>query len=270
MTDAAGDQAAEDRRLRDRREAVAAQARARRGRVRAAALAGVAALAVLTGLALSPLLQAREIDVHGADGARAEAVHERASASLGEPLALIDTGAAAERVAALSWVGEAAVERSPPSTLVVRVTEREPLLVLEAASGSWLVDRDAVVIGGGAQEGLPRVAAPEAEVRAGQELDSEGAREAVAVVAALAEGVRERVAHVEVTGPRGLLLRLDAEHDTAVRLGDSERLDDKVEALELLLVDLAERAGGAPGELDAVEEIDVRNPDRPVVRREGG
>ncbi len=270
MSATRGGEAAEHQRLRERREAVAARGAARRRRLRQAALVTVALVALALGLGLSPLLEAREVAVRGVDDAqRVAAVEERTARALGAPLALADTAAAAEAVQRLPWVREAVVTRELPGTLAVAVEPREPLLVLETEAGAWLVDAEAVVLGGGAQEGLPVVRAPQARAQAGERLASDGLREAVAVVDALATEVHARLDRLEVGEGDDLVLHLDVGAGATARLGDRERLADKVEALELLVADLQGRQAGEDGELEAVSEIDVRNPDRPVVRREG-
>ncbi|WP_050669194.1 cell division protein FtsQ/DivIB [Luteipulveratus halotolerans] len=101
----------------------------------------VAALAWLVWF--SSLLSVRTIRVEGSQGALTQQVRQEARSTLGEPLARVDVAKVRRAVAGLGPVAGVEVERGFPSTLVVRVVPRTPVLVITGQDGSRrLVDRD--------------------------------------------------------------------------------------------------------------------------------
>lgn len=107
-------------------------------------LLGVAALAVW--LATTPALRARQLRVEGtSDAALISSV--RALPLTGCFVFACDTTTVVSRVEALPQVASARAWLGPPSTLVVRVTPRVPVLVWRAGGSDVLVGRDGVVIG---------------------------------------------------------------------------------------------------------------------------
>lgn len=252
-------------RLRDRRRAVASARRRRRRRrtVAAAVLVAVAAAAVAG--ARSPWLEVSEVAVRGVGGERAAAVAERVADARGTPLLQVDRRGQRADVAALPWVGEATVRRRLPDTLVVEVAPREPVALVEAGGGRWQVDAEAVVIaagGDGDWGGLVIDGGDAAVAPPGEPLRDDTLRDAVAVADALPPGLADRVAAVDASRPRALALRL--EDGPVAHLGSADRLEAKLDALALVLDDVARRDGAA---LSAVAEIDVRAPETPTVRR---
>src|SRR4051812_34704607 len=116
-----------DPRFVARLDDVAREQRRRNGR--RTGIAGVAIfVAVLVVLvAASGLFAARRIDVRGQVHVTPDEVR-RAAAVHGAPSMLrLDTGAIARRVERLAWVADARVSISWPNTLVIRVTEWEPV-----------------------------------------------------------------------------------------------------------------------------------------------
>jgi cell division protein FtsQ len=124
-------------------------ARVRRRRQRRAA-GMLAALAGGLGLGwvvfASPLLAVRHVQVRGTLRLSAEQVADLASGQLGRSMALASPQAVAGRVAWLPLVRSVRVERSWPSTLVVSITERQPLAAVPSGRRVDLVDGDGVVV----------------------------------------------------------------------------------------------------------------------------
>ncbi len=131
--------------------------RSRLGRVGAHVVAGlrrrwlvVAVTAVVVGAAVfvllgTPVLGVREVSVTGATIAGTEKVRSVAAVPRGTPLARVDTDAVADRVRALPSVSEVDVSRSWPSTLVIAVTERHPVAVVQAGPQYVVLDPTGVV-----------------------------------------------------------------------------------------------------------------------------
>ncbi|TXG91399.1 cell division protein FtsQ [Rhodococcus rhodnii] len=108
----------------------------------------VAVLVVVLGLGavvfFTPVLSVREIEVTGAATVPESDVRTALAVPDGQPLARVDTGAAAMRVAELRKVASARVQRVYPSTVRVTVEERTPMVFVQADDGPHLLDRDGV------------------------------------------------------------------------------------------------------------------------------
>ncbi|HEY6415479.1 MAG TPA: FtsQ-type POTRA domain-containing protein, partial [Acidimicrobiales bacterium] len=171
-----------------------------------------------------------------------------------------DPGAVAGRVEELAWVESARVDRSWPSTVRVRVTERVPVAVVQVTD-----DHAAVVDAAGwvirieprSADALPGAAGPlmltgiDGRVAEGERLDGD-ARDALAIAATVAERMPGVVASVST--------ELDAElvAGGVVRFGSTDDLDDKVTAVKTVLSDV---------DTSCLELLDVRVPGSPALTR---
>ena len=247
-----------DPRLRARRVAVVRAEGRRRLRILLALVGVATTVGVAWTLTQSAFLDVDQVRVAGAEGPDAELIRQTAGIVHGEALIDVDIAAIEARLAALPWVKDAEVRRDWPGTLVVSVTERNPVAVLPSGTEVALLDEEGVVIGRessptDAVAALPMIAVPlsvaigEAELSAGPGL---------AVVAALTADLRPWVAAVVVDdGDVGVELVGGA----TVTMGPPVRLDDKVSAVRAVLagVDLA-----------CITTIDVIAPDQTTVRRD--
>jgi cell division protein FtsQ len=102
-------------------------------------------LALLAGIAwYSPALAARTIRVEGLSALSEPQIRTALAVPSGRSMLRLDTDAMAARVAALSRVRTARVQRVFPSTIRVTVTERTPALYFDGPDGSHLIDSDSV------------------------------------------------------------------------------------------------------------------------------
>lgn len=133
-------------------------ARARRNRLRRAApLLTAAAVVGLVGIGaavvwFTPALAVDEVRVTGASLVSVDEVRAAAGVRLGRSLARVDVHDVHRRVAALPPVGHVSVRRELPGTVVIAVTERTPVAVVERSApvstpepGLWLIDASGVV-----------------------------------------------------------------------------------------------------------------------------
>jgi cell division protein FtsQ len=228
--------------------------------------AALIALVLVVGLGLTgrillydlKLADVEQVRVTGTAGVAVKDVLDAAAVPSGAPLASVDLGAVAARVARLPAVESTRVGRNWPHTVSVEITERVPVAVTRDEQGPALVDRSGVVYPGGSVPGLPTLTVP----RVGT--DDPATMAAVAVLAALPAQVRAQVLTVEVPAPRegtppdaaGQLtpqVTLGLTDDREIRWGAAERAADKAAVLLPLLAQTGRR-------------YDVSSPELPTIR----
>jgi cell division protein FtsQ len=177
----------------------------------------------------SSMLSVRRVDVTGSTLVSPDQVRAVAAVPLGTPLARVDTAAVGARVKALPSVAGVDVRRSWPSTLVIAVTERQPLAVV--ASGQRFVELDASGVAFASvparPSGLPLlvVAAPgpaDPATRAG-----------LTVIAALTPPLRAVVKQVVADSPTSI--QLDLTDGRLIVWGDASQSVKKAQVATALL-----------------------------------
>lgn len=244
-----------DPRIRARRIEVARSEARRRLRVVLVATGTLVVLGSGYGLTRSPLLDVDAVELAGAvRTARADAL---AAAGLDRPRQLVDLdpGTVSRRLERLPWVADASVTRRWPGTVVLRITEREPVAVLAAGERWAEIDAEGRVLGLADRPptGLPVLEGVEAG-GVGSHLEGPAAA-AAEIAAALPDGLRRTVASVRA-GDAGVELAL-VPRGTAV-LGPATEVGDKLVALQTVLAEV---------DPTTVELIDVRVPNAPVLTR---
>jgi cell division protein FtsQ len=246
-----------DPRIRARR----IQVRRQQGRRRLRVLVGLVVLAAVAGLvvaaAFSALFDVDSIEVTGAERTSTDEVVAASGIEPGEPLVLVDTGAAAERIGRLPWVASASVRRSVTGTVTVEVSERTPVAVLPASDGGWMaVDGDGrqlvAVPPPGPDELL--VVGVEASGVAGEPVGV-GAQSVLRLLEALTPAVRAEISGLGIDGSE---LVLDLLRGGRVRLGEPADLDEKLVSLETML---------ARVDLRCLAELDLGVPSAPALTR---
>jgi cell division protein FtsQ len=198
-----------------------------------AALFGVIIAAILAGAAWallgSSLLVVRHVVVSGNRQVPAQQVRAVARIRVGEPLARVNTGAAAQRVETIAAVLSATVSRSWPNTIVITVRERTPQLAVAAAGGYDLVDEHGVTVRWAAHKpsGMPALSAPPAELRG-----NGGVLAAGVVLRQLPPQLRARI--VSVSAPSATAVTLHLTGDVTVVWGGVGHAAQKWAELELL------------------------------------
>lgn len=109
-------------------------------------LVGLVVIAVF-----SPLLALREVRIDGAVSVDAAALADVLDEQLGTPLALVDYGRIDDALQAFPLIRSYSTETIPPGTIVVRIVEREPIVVVQRDDGYVLVDPAGVVLGQSAE-----------------------------------------------------------------------------------------------------------------------
>lgn len=210
----------------------------RRRRLRLVALLAVVALiagAVWT-VFYSSVFSVRDIRVIGLSDegqvAGAAQVENAAGIALGTPIALVEADRATARIGELPWVDSVEVRRAWPDAIVLAVTERVPVAVVESDNpfdpeGDSIrqgVDSDGVVFDppGGLWLTDPVIRGEPGAIP-----------EAVAVVASLPEDIERRVREVQAVSPDDIRLLLG--NDAIVRWGNAQEAEFKSEVLTSLL-----------------------------------
>lgn len=176
----------------------------------------------------SHALAVAQVDVRGESELSAQEVRKAAAVPSGEPLARLDLQAIRIRVESLALVREVEVTRRWPDTVVLDVTEREPVAVVEIGDRLRGLDVDGVVFESfrSQPEGLPRVVLADDPGR-------DALQEAAAVVSALPGDLSRKVDHVEVASVDQISLVL--RDDRTVIWGSAEESDLKGQVLGALL-----------------------------------
>ena len=187
-------------------------------------------LAILAGagwaLLGSSLLVVRHVDVAGNRLVTAAAVRGAAKIRAGEPLARVNTTAAADRVKRIGPVLSARVTRSWPDTIVITVQERTPALAVAAAGGYDLIDGHGITVRWTAHRpaGLPLLTAPPAVLRGSP---------AVAVLGRLPARLQTMIVSVSASSASAVMLHLTG--GIEVLWGGANKLAQKTAELDLLL-----------------------------------
>lgn len=140
--------AARARRREEKREVKRFTRRARHRRAGLFAAGGVLVLLVLLVLTAvySPLLALRTIRVDGTHRLDASALETALAPNLGTPLALLDDSAIKKELGRYSLIRSYVTELEPPATLIVHVSERTPVGVIQGADDFQLVDPAGIVV----------------------------------------------------------------------------------------------------------------------------
>lgn len=232
-----------DRVVPGRRAGVAARRRRR------AAIGGVLVLLVATAVAATytSLFGADEVRVDGVATLSADEVIALAGVGEGTNVVHLDTGAAEDALEQDPWIMRASVTRDLPTTIVVHVVERSPVI----AAGSEALAEDATVLPGAGTRRLPVL-----ETVVG-ELGPDDLRAGAAAAGAMAPSLRGRVASILVEADDDLVLLLD--DGVTVFYGAPGEDAEKAEALGALLA-------WAEGEGVGLASADISVPAAPTAR----
>jgi cell division protein FtsQ len=124
------------------------QARALR---RAIGLIGFSSLAMLTALVavltFSPILAIKEISVSGTDRIDSKEISLALNPHLGTPLPLLNPADISESLAGFEVIESFSTIALPPNGLSVSIIERQPICIIDSATGSFLYDPAGVKLG---------------------------------------------------------------------------------------------------------------------------
>jgi cell division protein FtsQ len=202
-----------------------------------------------------PLLAVRTVQVDGTGTLSPARVRQAAGVADGTPLLRVDVGAVRARVARLPQVASVQVTRGWPATLVITLTERVPVAVVQSGGTPWLVDRDGVLFERLAGD-PPRGVVPLEVAQPGR--TDPATRAALAALVALPAPVREGVARSAASTDQDV--RLTLADGTTVLWGDAADSPRKASVLASLLGQMK------AGTLRPARTVDVSAPGAVVLR----
>ena len=203
---------------------------------------------VVWAVGFSPLLAVRKVEVVGVPPSEVAVITRLAAVPQGQPLARVDAGAVAARVAELATLANVSIERSWPSTLVIHAQPRVPFLVVQNPQGQLqVVDVSGVAY---AQVSAPPKGVPVVHADSAAGLSRDALTAAVSVVRVLPPALQKRVSRVTVSSADLVSLKIGR---TDVAWGGVAEPDRKLAIMTALLA-------GNPS------AIDVSAPDTPVTR----
>lgn len=230
--------------------------------VRLRVVAVVAAVLVVLGGCVaiynSSLFRITSVEVAGAVHITPDRVRALAAVPPGATLIRFPADAVIARVKTDPWVADVAVSRVFPSGMRIRVTERVPVAVVDAATSLWLIDGNGWVIAKpsvGATGGLPVIRdVPGLDLKPGRRTVSEPLLNAVAVLAGISRALSSQVTAVSAPSIDGATAI--TKERVEIVIGEATQLATKS---QLALRILSEQKG-------KVVSIDVRVTDRPTWR----
>ncbi|MGO9659406.1 MAG: cell division protein FtsQ/DivIB [Acidimicrobiales bacterium] len=238
----------------------------RRLRVLVTLLCIMVLLGGLLGLLHSPLMRVRNVIVEGnAHTPRASVV--AAADLMGRPATLmIDAGSRRQRLAveALPWVANASFATHWPWTIVITVTERVPVAVVDAAGRADVVDQTGRVLAvSKALEGSPALpvvegaqsAAPGDRILPAPPGNEAQLEELLATAAAVPPALSRRDLQLAYVAGVGLVAHLGLAK-ALILLGDTSSMPTKLAVLE----ELATTVG-----LSDYSQVDLTVPQRPAL-----
>lgn len=175
----------------------------------------------------SGAVDTRVVSVAGVERSDAAAVASVTDPLLGVPVPLVDTGDVEARLTRLPLVLDADVRRAWPTTIEVRITERQPAAAVPTPTGYALVDMDAVVVATAAQP-PPELPVITTDLVTGDE----GVRAALSVLASLPAELRSQVSATTVVSAADVRLVVAGKD---VRWGGAEDAEAKGNVLTALL-----------------------------------
>lgn len=101
---------------------------------------------LVVGAIYSPVLSLRTISITGTARVDKQDVLKAVKGQIGTPLALVDFGAIRRELSGFPLIRSYVTESQPPDTLVIRISERSPIAILQNATGFSVIDPAGVVL----------------------------------------------------------------------------------------------------------------------------
>ncbi len=208
----------------------------------------------------------RDITVTGTSQISQLEVIERMELRPHETLVSLDKHAVIGRVTAHPWIKEATVRRIPMHTVAVHVTERRPVAVLKTPSRNFLLDEEGSILSEVDQQAqlpLPTLVGIDPERLMRGDAQSRRAARAGILVASLMEEVFDSRLEVQAGDPLNVIASV-----AGLRFVFGEAAFEEKWGLYRRIRPAILSASGSVN-APAWEEIDLRYPDKIIVRERG-
>jgi cell division protein FtsQ len=230
---------------------------ARRSKRIAASLSvgSVLVLGILTAVAtFSPLLAIQQVSVIGTQRLNPDEIAKALSGQIGKPLPLLNQDEIASSLSGFTLIESFAATAVPPNELLVRVSERQALCIIEFQGALWLHDPAGVRIAiAEPSDLLPRVLITE------EPTSSQRFKDSVDVLLALPVELLAEVEIIQANSRDDVQMSLRGNLGQRISWGDSSDAVLKSKVLQALIANNQ----GAIG-----VTFDVSSPNAPVVRFE--
>jgi cell division protein FtsQ len=210
-------------------------------------------LGILTAVAtFSPLLAIQQVSVVGTQRLNPEDISKALAGQIGTPLPLLNQEEIANSLSGFSLIESFTATAVPPNELQVRVSERQPICIVEFEGALWLHDPAGVRIAlAEPTDLLPRVLISE------DPTSSQRFRDSVDVLLALPIELLGQVEFIQANSKDDVQMSLRGSLDQRISWGDSSDAVLKSKVLQALMANNQ----GASG-----VTFDVSSPNAPVVR----
>lgn len=221
-------------------------------------LAAFASMAILLSVVaasfFSPMLAVENIKITGTDRLKVKSIYNAVVGQLGKPLPAINSAEIGKRLETFALIESFNVVGLPPHTLLIQITERQPICIINSKGANYLYDPAGVQIAKATGANLADYPAIEiaGEPGASPEFDA-----AIDVLLALPAKLLPRVASVQATTKDDVTLRLRGIAGQKVIWGDSSDAVLKSKVLAALIKNQKK---------SDVVTYDVSSPTAPVVR----
>ena len=171
------------------------------------------------------------------------------------------SGSISEKLEEEPWIESARIEKRFFHTVVINITEREPVALLDCNGAGFLIDGTGVAIAGAhldSNQSLPRISGGNISTpRPGAKVADGKVKECAVVLGGMGPGLRAALSHANPFDGRGQVFV--AREGFLVIYGSREDTSIKNDLLEALMLDMRENGRAA-------EYIDIRVPDSPVIK----
>lgn len=216
-------------------------------------IGSIAVLLVIVAVAtFSPALAIKEIYVTGTDRIKPELISKALQSHIGTPLPLLDEKKVAESLASFALIESFSATAVPPSGLQVKISERQPISIVNVKGERWLFDPAGIRIAQASEvDTLPEILISE------DPRNSQRYRNAIDVLMALPEDLLDQVEFIEARSKDDVQMNLRTSRDQRIIWGDSSESVLKSKVLQALMANHRKTQSVT---------FDVSSPNAPVVR----
>ncbi|MFH1347359.1 MAG: FtsQ-type POTRA domain-containing protein [Candidatus Margulisiibacteriota bacterium] len=226
------------------------------------------ALIIIGGVYIAslPIWQIEEIVVNGAKMLSPDEVRTLAGIPLSENLFFTSFSRAKANLGKITAIEKFGFYRIPPATVLISITEREPVAAIVFPEKSIIIDKEGYIINRNPnislnipdQAELPVISGiNEKRILQADRIDAMVSQIVTGIIFKLSPYLESGRMQLELGGLENVSFLLD--DLLRVKVGDAEEIKRKMEVFEALMPVIA-------GKWSKVEYVDVRFPDNPVIK----